>query len=120
MSSDTPTYFLLFQVCTKQAFHFLIFKFTCYTSADPVSRCILEGGGCQRCHHIQICSTPGWCRPTPENNIATKYFSMVAIGIARRLVSLRSQKVMAVNFGPFGNIVFFIAMGQQMETSISR
>ena len=50
----------------------------------------------------------------------TKYFSMVAIGIARRLVSLRSQKVMAVNFGPFGNIVFFIAMGQQMEMSISR
>ena len=43
-----------------------------------------------------------------------------SIGIGRRLVSLRSQKVMAVNFGPFGNIVFFIAMGQQMEMSISR
>ena len=36
------------------------------------------------------------------------------------VVSLWSQKVMEVNFGPFGNIVFFIAMGQQMETSISR
>ena len=36
------------------------------------------------------------------------------------VVSLWSQKVMEVNFGPFGNIVFFIAMGQQMEMSISR
>ena len=50
-----------------------------------------------------------------------KYIYMVGWPVgAVRLVSLRSQKVMAVNFGPFGNIVFFIAMGQQMEMSISR
>ena len=26
----------------------------------------MEGDECQRCRHIQICSTPNLCRPTPE------------------------------------------------------